>query len=82
MPQVKGFSPLLLEAFREGSKDAFVLPCETIQQARHIRSLLHKLRKAMRDERHELLPLAESVIVSVSENPPEVILRPIDKDVQ
>ena len=77
---VKNFSPELLKVFEAGSKKVFEFDCGTEKAALRLRWRLHALRREMRKERHWLVPVAESVIISVKG--PLLIASPPDLNIQ
>lgn len=76
---VKNYSPELLKVFEAGSKKPFEFVCASEKSAIALRWRLHALRREMRKEKHWLLPVAESVIVTAKGN--LLIVRPPDMDI-
>lgn len=77
---VKNFSPTLLKIFEVGSKKPFEFDCKTEKGAKALRWRLHALRREMRKEKHWLVPVAESVIISVQgtkvvASPPDLLIE-------
>src|SRR5258708_20686006 len=76
---VNNYSPELLKVFEAGSKKPFEFVCASEKSAIALRWRLHALRREMRKEKHWLLPVAESVIVTAKGN--LLIVRPPDMDI-
>jgi hypothetical protein len=62
---VKNYSPELLKVFEIGSQKEFTFDCKSEKQAHAFRWRLHCLRREMRKEKHWLLPVAETVVLSI-----------------
>lgn len=79
---VKNYSPDLLRVFKAGAKlpDGFTFDCGSEKAAIKLRWRLHALRREMRKEKHWLVPVAESVVVTVKGN--SVIVRTPDADIE
>lgn len=74
---VKNFSPSLLKVFEAGSKKpGFEFDCGSEKAAYAFQWRLHNLRREMRKERHWLVPVAESVVVTIRGT--KVIVQPPD----
>lgn len=66
---VANYSPELLEVFRRGARETLEIRLPSRSDAVRLRFRLNNLRKDMRAEQHRLLPLAESVQLSVRDTP-------------
>jgi hypothetical protein len=63
---VKNYSPHLLDIYKLVSeKGEFRFPCGTRNGALALRARLHGLRRAMREEKHWLLSVAEACQISI-----------------
>src|SRR6185436_15295357 len=63
---LKNYSPNLLDIFKHvGEKGEFTFKCKDKKAAYALRARLHGLRRAMREEKHWLTPVAEACHVSV-----------------
>lgn len=77
---VKNYAPEMLELFRKASRKECRVELESMKAAEYLRFRLHNLRKAMRQEHHHLLSLAESVQISIERqgSKTELVARPAD----
>lgn len=62
---VASYAPELLQIYELASQKPFRFDCGNNKKAHAFRWRLHSLRRAMREENHWLLPIAESVIISI-----------------
>jgi len=64
---VKNFSPYLLDIFKcVSEKGEFKFECKSNKAALALKARLYGLRKAMREEKHWLLPIAEACSISIT----------------
>ena len=64
---VRNYAPELLALFKQAATRTIRIELSSHSQAVSYRHRLHNLRKAMRQEQHPLLPIAEGVMFSIEE---------------
>lgn len=68
---IQNFAPETLALFQKASVESVFLKFPTENNAKHARQRLYDLRRAMRNEEHYLLPVAEQVQIRVYPADPE-----------
>ncbi len=66
---VRSYDPHLLELLRLGSMQEFRVKQPSVTSAQRLRARLNNLRRDMRREDHELVPIVEKVALSIENQP-------------
>lgn len=75
---VANYAPEMLELFQHGHKTPIEVSFATAGQASNFGYRMNRLRMAMRDEEHWLLPSAEACSIAIDREKKTVTIKPVD----
>ncbi len=70
---VQSFSAEMIEFFRLAARKEIIIELPTMKDADRLRFRLYQLRKAMREENHHLVKIADTVSLHLKDKPPRMI---------